>query len=177
MIQEWSKWSLALVAQNAGLNFPKMSISTIGLHLKKYSAWLAVRLLTGNSFLQPQMKMFTMDVEIHMRINLIRCAGGLIVLRTTVFFCSSKSPFSQPWLFFSSERISNLQCNPYYPAILVFRLFFSRLVTTFSTYPGNSQTVLVFLQQWAVITFMFCRELLIQQVTFIRSLNLTLSQL
>ena len=118
MIQEWSKRSLLLAAQNAGLNLPKASIYTIGPPLVKYSAWLVAMLLTGNSFLHLQTKMFTMDAEIHMQINFIRCAGGQIILRTAVFFCFSKSPLDKPWLlFFLLKGINKLQCNPYYPAI------------------------------------------------------------
>ena len=261
MIQEWSKRSLPLAAQNAGLNLPKVSISTIGHPPVKYSAWLVAMLLTGNFFLHLQTKMFTMDVEIHMQINKPACqmpqqdprAGaksmtksrikvmqefedytfqvsqeeGFPVMSTITsedqkaasedgislqdlidmelksyrnwqcdcwFFKSAvpegKNPphngiflfikisRCKPWLFFFFwPGICKLQCNPYYLAILLFRQFFSRLVTTFSTYAGNFQTDLFFLQTWSVFTFILCREQLIQQVTFLRSLNLTLSQM
>ena len=150
MIQEWSKRSLALVAQNAELNFLKVSIFTIGPPHVKYSAWLAVRLLTGNSFLQPRMKMFTTDVEILMQINLIRCAGGQIKPPHSGIFLfhkisQDKSPLVKPWLLFSSARgsanfnatlpIRQLSYSGYFSAVIV---------ATFSTYPGNSQTDLFF---------------------------------
>ena len=177
MIQEWSKRSLPLAAQNAGLNLPKASISTIGPPPVKYSAWLVAMLLTGNSFLHLQTKMFTMDAEIHMQINFIRCAGGQIILRTAVFFCFSKSPLDKPWLlFFLLKGINKLQCNPYYPAIFVIRLFFNRLVTTFGLILAMPKLICS-LQTWAAFTIIFYSEQLIHRVTLDWSLNLTLSQM
>ena len=100
MIQEWSKLSSPLVAQNAGLNFPKVSIFTIGPLPVKYSAWIVAMLLTGNSFLQLQMKMFTMDAEILMQINLIRCAGGQEPSAQRYFFVLLNLPWINPDCFF-----------------------------------------------------------------------------
>jgi len=132
MIQEWSKLSLPLVAQNAGLNLPKVSISTIGPLPVKYSAWSAAMLLTSNSFLQPQMKTFTMDAEIRMQINFIRCARGPINLSTAVFFLfhnisQDKSPLVKPDYFFFLKGISKLQCNPYNPASFSIPVVFQSL--------------------------------------------------
>ena len=162
MIQEWSKLSLPLVAQNAGLNLPKVSISTIGPLPVKCSAWPAVRLLTGNSFLQLQTKMSITDAEIHTQINFIRCAGGQKPSAQRYFFVRQNLQELTLIGFIHLNEICKLQCNPYYPAIFVIRLFFSCLVTTFSTYPGNSQTDLFFLQPWAIFSFILRREQLIQ---------------
>ena len=177
MIQEWSKLSLPLVAQNAGLNFPKVSISTIGPLPVKCSAWLVAMLLTGNSFLQLQMKMFTMDAVIRMQINFIRCAGGQIILRTAVFFCSPKSPGANPDWFYSSEWDLQTSMQPLlsgnFRNPVIFQPFSHHLFDLCWQFPNWS----VFLQPWVVFPFSLCREQLIHRVTLDWSLNLTLSQM